>query len=282
MGLVRRGGRLYYYASERVNGRVVTRYQGSGAAADLFARFDALERDRRETRIGVRRAKDAQSRERAARYRSWLAGVDRALADALRAAGWHQHNREWRKRRGAGMGGILAPQGGAGTWVPAEVSAMAGSMDPADEARAFKGDRSALPAVDAYLDNPAAVALWGDVGRHVLLRCVRRYAGDNLLIERAMFRAASDLRAKLAGPAPSALDVLVAERAVLGWVFANWCEYQYVEGLDGMSIQQSEFHLKRIDLARRHLLAACRTLAKVRRAKLPDVLALLSVSPPAG
>ena len=282
MGLVQRGGRVYYYLSKRINGRVVTRYQGAGAAADLLSRFAALARDRRETEAADRRAKDDEFRGRTARYRTWLDGVAGIVADALRAAGWHQHRREWRRRRGAVMSGVAVRVGDAGTWVPAEVSAAAGPLDPDARARAGKGDRSALPAVDAYLGNPAAVALWGDVGRHVLQKWARRTAGGDLTVERAVLRAASDLRARLAGPDPSALDVLVAERVVLAWVFAHWCEYQYAGSLDGLNVRHSEFHLKRIDLAGRHLLAACRTLAKVRRSRLPDVLALVSVAPSAG
>ncbi|MBX9584582.1 MAG: hypothetical protein K2X87_30130 [Gemmataceae bacterium] len=38
---------------------------------------------------------------------------------------------------------------------------------------------------------------------------------------------------------------------------------------------------KRVDSAHRNLMAACRPLAKVRKSKLPDVLALVNVNPPA-
>ena len=40
---------------------------------------------------------------------------------------------------------------------------------------------------------------------------------------------------------------------------------------------QAKFHFQRIEMANRNLLAACRTLAKVKKAKLPDVLAVVSV-----
>jgi hypothetical protein len=74
--------------------------------------------------------------------------------------------------------------------------------------------------------------------------------------------------------------VLLAERVVLAWLFLSWCEDQYAAQLERLSWQESECHTRRIEMAHRSLMSACRTLAKVRRAKLPDVLALVNVSPP--
>jgi hypothetical protein len=100
------------------------------------------------------------------------------------------------------------------------------------------------------------------------------------VIRAGVIRFASDLRSQLAGPAPSALDLVVAERVVLGWVFLNWAEWQYAALASGLNLRQSDFHLRRIDMAHRKLMTACRTLAKVKKAKLPDVLALVNVNPP--
>ena len=77
------------------------------------------------------------------------------------------------------------------------------------------------------------------------------------------------------------LDTLLAERVVLAWLFVHWCEYQYAAQLAKLTWKQSEFHTRRIEMGHRNLLSACRTLAKVKKAKLPDVLALVNVTPPA-
>ena len=167
-----------------------------------------------------------------------------------------------------------------GTWVPAELSALAGTLDPATAEKAGKGDASVLAAVDAFLDNPAAVALWGDVGRRLLQRWVKRYAGECLTTQRAVWRFASDLRARLAGPRATALELLVAERVVVGWVFVHWAEGQYAMLVERLSLADQRFHLARCDLAHRNLMAAARTLAKVKHAKLPDVLALVNIATP--
>jgi hypothetical protein len=100
MGLERRGGRSYYYTAERVGGRVVKCYIGSGRVAAIAAQFDAIRRQERDAeQAAVRRARDE------------LAALDAAvtpldeLADllaraAMLAAGFHRHHRgEWRRRR---------------------------------------------------------------------------------------------------------------------------------------------------------------------------------------
>lgn len=95
-----KGGR-YYTRSKRVNGRVVREYVGGGAAGELIAEFDALERDKRE----AERARAKIERDRVAALDAPLAELDE-LADlvaraALAAAGYVQHKRgEWRKTRG--------------------------------------------------------------------------------------------------------------------------------------------------------------------------------------
>lgn len=89
--------------------------------------------------------------------------LDRAsgiVADALRAASWHRHHRgEWWKRKEHVMTTDVAPATETPTWVPTEIQRRAGTLDPDTSARAGSGDRSALPAVEKYPDNPAAVAL---------------------------------------------------------------------------------------------------------------------------
>ena len=135
-----------------------------------------------------------------------------------------------------------------------------------------------LPEVNQFLDNPAAVALFGDVGRLILHKWITRLAAEDILWQQAMLRFASDLRTRLAGANPTALDYLLAERVVLAWVFMNFCDLQYVSNIEKLAADRSLFHFKRIEMANRNLMAACRTLAKVKKAKLPDVLAVVNVT----
>jgi hypothetical protein len=100
MGWEQRGGASYYYTAQRVGGRVLKMYVGSGPAAEYAALLEA------EARAGRRQAAEAEKRER-----DELAALDAALAPldeladaltaaALVAAGFHRHHRgAWRKRR---------------------------------------------------------------------------------------------------------------------------------------------------------------------------------------
>jgi hypothetical protein len=98
VGWDRRG---YYYRVRKVGGRVVREYCGSGRAAELLARRDALERERREQdRLALRLEKahlDALDADC-----DTLNDIAQLVAHAaLLAAGYHQHKRgQWRKRRG--------------------------------------------------------------------------------------------------------------------------------------------------------------------------------------
>lgn len=278
MALEHRNGRVYYYRSRRVGDRVRRVFGGTGVLAELAAQFDAAARRQQELDAIRRRASLEAVRNDNAAYRRWFVHADGVIAEALQWVGWHRVRRQWRKQRGVAVNAVATV--GELSWVPSELFAQVGTLASGTEEKAKKKDKAALKAVDAFLDNPAARAVWGDIGRHVLMKWVHLYAGKNVVMEKAMVRFASDLRAKLAGEKPTALDVLLAERVVLAWLFANWSEYQYASLAEKLAIKATELHLKRIEMANRHLLAAARTLAKVRRAHLPDLLALVSVNPP--
>ena len=278
MGLEHRGGGVYYYRSRRVGRRVVKEYVTSGPAAVLIAQLEGLDTQRREFARWKKRDRAARRQRTAARVIALLTRATRLVGEALRASGWHPHRREWRKKRGFVVTTDLAIL--TQTWVTEQLAPHAGRLDPDTIAKAAKGDRSVLPAVEQYLGNPAATALWGDTGRHLLRKWVKLYAGTDVLTEQAVIRFASDLRSRLAGPTPTALEQLLAERVVLAWVAVGYFERWYANRLDKeLMYREHEHHQKTVGFAHRQLLAAARALAKVRRAKLPDVLAVVNVTP---
>ena len=90
----------YYTRSKKVNGRVVREYVGTGKLAELMARMDAIERERRDAERADRRAKKAELDALDAPLKEFdeLAGL--LARAALVAAGYRQHHRgEWRKKR---------------------------------------------------------------------------------------------------------------------------------------------------------------------------------------
>jgi hypothetical protein len=93
--------RGYYYRVRKVQGRVVREYVGRGRIAELVARMEALEREKRERAQAERQAERAELEALDAPLNELNDFADVLARAALLAAGYHQHKRgEWRKRRG--------------------------------------------------------------------------------------------------------------------------------------------------------------------------------------
>ena len=93
-----RGGR-YYTRSRKVDGRVVREYVGAGPLAELAARADSLERERREGEAEARRAEEERLDALEAPVEALCEAAELLARAALVAAGYHRHKRgEWRRR----------------------------------------------------------------------------------------------------------------------------------------------------------------------------------------
>jgi len=99
MGWENRSGRLYYYRKDRSGRRVRSLYVGRGEIAELTALLNTMhQQDQR-----VRLTKERQERNALRpleRNIDALAQLASTLVDAtLIAGGFHQHKRQWRKRK---------------------------------------------------------------------------------------------------------------------------------------------------------------------------------------
>ena len=101
-----RNGRSYYYKKERQGKKVVSVYCGKDGSsiAELWEDITALGVHRRQQEAAERAADRASFAELARTPPALvelLAEAKRQTAEALEAAGYHQHKRgEWRKKRG--------------------------------------------------------------------------------------------------------------------------------------------------------------------------------------
>ena len=95
-----RGRRLYYYRSRRVNGRVVKEYVGAGPYAELQAHIEEANRRSERARREAEKAEHERSEELDAKIDAACEAIGLVARAALVAAGYHQHKREWRLRRG--------------------------------------------------------------------------------------------------------------------------------------------------------------------------------------
>ena len=99
MAWERRGGKLYYYQSEREDGRVRKRYIGAGEVAELVAHADAALRLAREQRA-AREGAELERLEALCAPVLELSEAASVLARAqLVASGYHRHKGEWRRAR---------------------------------------------------------------------------------------------------------------------------------------------------------------------------------------
>jgi hypothetical protein len=91
--------RGYYYRVRKVGGRVVREYVGTGPVAELAAQLDAIERERREMRAADWRVEKTRLDAIDADVAALIELTDLAAGAALVAAGFHQHKRQWRRKR---------------------------------------------------------------------------------------------------------------------------------------------------------------------------------------
>ena len=101
MAWERRGSNLYYYQSERLDGRVRKKYVGTGEVAQAIAHADKAIRRSKATRSERARAELEEARTLASAGEELCEAADILAVAELVAAGYHRHKGEWRMRRRA-------------------------------------------------------------------------------------------------------------------------------------------------------------------------------------
>lgn len=129
-----------------------------------------------------------------------------------------------------------------------------------------EGDDEALPRLREVLDAvPTLARRLMDPAKQAEQSMIKNYAGGDLLVKETLPRTLRAMREELGGKNPSPLECLLVERVVATWFSLQYFEALYAQNLRGLTIQQSEYHQKRIDRAHRRHLSAVRTLAQVRK-----------------
>jgi hypothetical protein len=97
----RRGSNLYYYQSERVDGRVLKKYVGAGEVAQAIAHADETIRRSRAAHSERARIELEEARTIASAGEELCEAADILAVAQLVAAGYHRHKGQWRRRRRA-------------------------------------------------------------------------------------------------------------------------------------------------------------------------------------
>ncbi len=140
--------------------------------------------------------------------------------------------------------------------------------------RAHKGDKTCVDELQTlFADGSKGARLvdyYGSPAKWLADDITGSVAGDNLAIREATAKKLAQVRADLAGPAPTPIERLLAERAAVCWFLVNRYEWAYANAKD-LSFRQADHHQSKIDRAHRRFLTALKTLASVRKLALPAI-----------
>jgi hypothetical protein len=135
--------------------------------------------------------------------------------------------------------------------------------------RAERGDKAALPALREVLKHPAYVdALGGNLARMAQGALVERFGQKNLLVKEALRRKLETLRAELAGPDPSPLEMLLADRIVTCWLHLHHLE-MLLAAKESVTFEAGGYYQRCLTSAQKRYLSAIKALAAVRKLALP-------------
>ena len=138
--------------------------------------------------------------------------------------------------------------------------------------RAEQGDASVMGELRAALDVNAWVwEDYGDLARQSQAAWLQLVAGKNLLLLESAQRKAEQLRAELAGPAPSPVERLLVERIVSSWLQTNYADSAYAQLSKGTNPALHTAALRRQNSAQQRYLQAVKALATVRKLLRPGL-----------
>ncbi len=261
--------RGYWYRSVRSGSHVGREYIGRGEVADAIVWLEAHERQQ-----------DADKRRPQLEEEKRLAAASEAVsavcvaAEAtrrahLQAAGYHQHARgHWRKRRQP-MNEIATVSRVEEKPAPlAKMVLSEGLMH-----RAQKGDKAAIREFFGQIkDSPGereVLEVFASMTKLARTSLITLRAED--AFRKAAFERRLDLmRDELAGPAPTPLELQLAERVTLCYFQVNTLEALYNNSIKG-TFNVMESLQRQLDAAHRRHLSAVNALAQVRKLQLPNV-----------
>jgi len=225
-------------------------YYGRGPQGQLAADLIAEARDRKAAHVQALKGEQEQ-------WRSLGLAMDR-LDRACEVM-----------ERAALLAGAISTRGGEGMSQhrPGPGAADGPELDEVRTllARAATGDRDALPALRALLeDRPGVWAKLGDLAAHVQMAWVDRIGGPDVAVKEALVRKAEDLRSELAAPGATPLERLLIDRVVATWLEVHAADLDAAVVGDVLP-ERVELAMKRQEAAGRRHTRAVESLVSLRR-----------------
>jgi len=130
--------------------------------------------------------------------------------------------------------------------------------------RANAGSKTALDALRQLMNKcPEIWKEMGDLTKHAEIAWEALLAGDDRLLLESIKRFVERLKGELAGPAPSPVELLLAQQAALTWMASRYAEIAAARP-GPSSLGEAKMRLKRAESAQRRHLASIKTLTELR------------------
>ena len=138
--------------------------------------------------------------------------------------------------------------------------------------RVHEGDEDAIADMERSLELiPSIARKFGNLNILVEQGFVERSSGGNPVKRKSVTLTLEQMREDLAGPNPSPLEILGAERIASCWLQLHYAELIYEQNLPNLSLERDDYHQKRLDRLHKRYLSAMRSLAQVRKLLKPKV-----------
>jgi hypothetical protein len=137
--------------------------------------------------------------------------------------------------------------------------------------RAEQGDASVMPLLRRLLDEtPTLWQRYGDLAEQAELAWLSLVCGNNLALRESLTRRLAQLRAELAGDTASALERLLVNRVVAGWLQTHHADVHLAQ-LRASTSDPARIRLAAhlLDRGQQRYLAALKQLATIRKLTRP-------------
>jgi hypothetical protein len=131
--------------------------------------------------------------------------------------------------------------------------------------RARRGDLEVLPRLREVLESrPELWRHYGDLALHAQHGWIERIGGSDLLARESLHREVARLKQELAGPAPTPLECLLADRIAACWLQVYHADLTVAQAM-GSSLKLVEFLGRRQARVHRSFISSIGALAMIRR-----------------
>ncbi len=132
--------------------------------------------------------------------------------------------------------------------------------------QAQEGDEKALKRVrEIFEEVPRLTRIFIDLAGEAERSLIKKVSGGDPLVREALTPQLKAMRGELAGPNPSPLERLLAERIVACWLQLQYADVLYAQNLGNLNMAQNEYHQKRLDRLHGRYLSAIKALAQIRK-----------------